>query len=262
MSDGPVGVLGDGWAALALADAVQARLPHEDVLVLADSAYAPWAERDPRRVRLRVDEIARDLVARGAKALVLASPVGASDAADVLTTAAGVVPVLVLESGVREASRLAGGRPVAVVTAAGTTRPRPHGQALRRARTPTPPGAVTWPGARELVEAGRAGGPEAARLVEAGAAALVAARVDAVALGDPATARLRPLVEAALAGSGIAVADCATATAGQLWLLLRQRGLVAHRRRPGRRQLVSSDPVRGAAGLAGGPPWRGGAGRG
>jgi glutamate racemase len=40
-ADAPVGILAEGWEGLRVADGLQRLLPHEDVVVLADHAYAP-----------------------------------------------------------------------------------------------------------------------------------------------------------------------------------------------------------------------------
>jgi glutamate racemase len=44
-AEAPIGILGGDWAGLAVADAVQRTLPHEDVVYLADQAWGGPARR-------------------------------------------------------------------------------------------------------------------------------------------------------------------------------------------------------------------------
>jgi len=40
-----VGILAEGWEGLRVADELQRLMPREDVVLLADHAYAPYARR-------------------------------------------------------------------------------------------------------------------------------------------------------------------------------------------------------------------------
>jgi len=44
-AEAPIGILAADWAGVSVADAVQRALPHEDVVYLADQAWAPYAGR-------------------------------------------------------------------------------------------------------------------------------------------------------------------------------------------------------------------------
>src|SRR5262245_66210850 len=82
MSEAPIGVVASGSGGLAVARTIAARLPHEDLVVLCDHAYAPWGRRPGRAVTARVGVLADDLAAHGPKLVVLASAQGTLDALD------------------------------------------------------------------------------------------------------------------------------------------------------------------------------------
>ena len=74
-----MGILAEDAHGISVARALQRLLPREDVLLLCDDAYAPYARRRPDVVVRRVAELLGQLRADGAKLLVLASPQGVID---------------------------------------------------------------------------------------------------------------------------------------------------------------------------------------
>jgi glutamate racemase len=68
----PVGIFDSGLGGLSVLRAVQAQLPDEALLYVADSLYAPYGERDDDFITDRTFAIGEWLVKQGAKALVVA----------------------------------------------------------------------------------------------------------------------------------------------------------------------------------------------
>lgn len=69
----PIGVFDSGIGGLSILQALRAELPQEDVVYVADSAYAPYGERDEVLVRERALRITQDLIDQHhIKALVVA----------------------------------------------------------------------------------------------------------------------------------------------------------------------------------------------
>jgi glutamate racemase len=244
-TDGPIAILAAGAGGLAVARRLEALVPHEDVVVLGDQAYAPYAARSPRVVVDRVSRLVDDLVGDGAKLVVLASAAATGDAlATVRARLPAGVPVLGFEGVLPHAAARAAGRPVLAVVGAGCLRGLPHAQALRRVRGGAAVTTVAWPGLAEAVEAGGAG---LADVVARGLAGVDEGEVLALACAHAAAAG--PYVEAAAGGR--AVVDGAAVTAERVRLTLARNGLLAHRRRRGRRIVMTTWPDR-ARGLAAG----------
>lgn len=209
-SDGPIGVLASGLGGLAAAVELARRMPHEDLLVLSDEGWSPWARRPGRVVAQRCTALAADLVAGGAKLIVLASLQGTLDAITALQAAAPV-PVIGFEPAALIARAAATGLPCTVVVAPGSVR-RPQLEAvLKRTRSGGVPVVDTT-------------GPLPTRGV--------------VALASAAACASPP----ALPEGVVALSAAAIAAERAHRTLVRGQAL-ARRRRPGRRMLQSSFPA-------------------
>jgi glutamate racemase len=229
-----VGILAEDGHGISVARALQRVLPREDLLLLCDDAYAPYARRRPAVVASRVASLLGDLRADGAKLIVIASPQAVLDASGALS--AGRVPLIGLEAPILQAGAACAGGAVAAVVVEGGVRPRTFGQALRRARGASAIHLEQWP-------------LDDAEVVAARIPVLVAAGVGALALTSPALSLLRPAIERA-SGGELPVVEAGDVAAQRVQRSLRHAGLLARRRRPGRLILVSSDPARAAGALS------------
>ena len=128
--EGPIGVVGEGWEGVRGAELLRAELPHEDVLAVADHAFAPYARRRPDQVAARVRDLADGLLDEGAKALLLAGGHASFEGRPELE---GVV-LRGLECGLREGLAAAKGRPLAAVYATAEVKPMPLARTIRTLR--------------------------------------------------------------------------------------------------------------------------------
>ncbi len=214
MSDGPVGVLAEGAGGLLVARALLARLPKEDVLLLQDDAYAPYARRAARVVADRAPRLAAEIAAGGAKVLVVASLQAGEDALEPIAAAAGV-PTLGLDATLVHAAARARGGPIAAVFAEGTLRGRPWLRANRFQRGGSEVLPVPW----------RVG-------------------TDAPSVAAGYTVALICPLAAGLAASYDQPVDCAEVVAERVHRHLIRMGALARRRRAGRLLRLSSHPLR------------------
>ncbi|HUZ84147.1 MAG TPA: hypothetical protein VMU66_05595 [Gaiellales bacterium] len=236
----------------AFARALHRLLPREDVVLLSDDAYAPYARRPPPVVVDRVGRLGTELVAgHRAKLVVLASAAACDDALAALRSRLPATPVVGIEASATRAAALSRGGLAAVVVGEGCVRGRHHARRLRGQWVGSGGlAAVTWPGLRELVDGGRAGDFDPApRLAE-----LAAASVDSLALACAHASAVAEPVTALAASHGIAVVDCSRVAALRVRATLLHHRALARRRRPGRLIEVSSDPARA---VAGSPPFGG-----
>ena len=70
--DRAIGVFDSGIGGLSVLRALQAELPYEDFIYIADSGHAPYGERDVEHVLARSRAIVHYLVSQNVKALVMA----------------------------------------------------------------------------------------------------------------------------------------------------------------------------------------------
>jgi hypothetical protein len=207
-AEAPIGILAADWAGLAVADAVQRALPHEDVVYLADQAWAPYAGRPGAVVRDRVARMAADLVEQhGAKLVILASLQATLDGLDAARARLGAVPVVAMEPGpvLARAAALAGSGKVRAVLGTDCVRGAQLRGELKKGRDRSLPAGIAQ--------------------LDTDVAALLCAHASA----DPPAGK--PFVSAAELAAAAAVAT------------VRGMGGVARRKRPGRRMIVSSAPA-------------------
>jgi glutamate racemase len=243
----PVGVLATGTGGYGAVQALRRTLPHEDIVLVCDHAYAPYPRRPPRVVLDRIGRLADELAARPVKLLLVASAAATDDGLRFLQARLAPLPVLGLDATLSAAGRLTPGGVVLAVAGQGCLRSLPFWQAARGVRGPAGIAVAEWPGLRELVELGRAGGDEAAALARAQLAE-IGSEVTALALVCPHSAALRGEIEEALPPGAVIVDGIALAVERVRRQLALSR-LQAHRRRPGRSLVLSTDPNR-ANGLA------------
>ena len=127
---GAIGVVAEGWEGVRGAELLRARLPKEDVLVVADQAFAPYAKRRPDQVTQRVHELAAGLLDEGAKALLLAAGFGSFEARPAFEG----IAVRGLECGLRVALEEAKGRPVAAIFSSSEVKTMVLAKAIRALR--------------------------------------------------------------------------------------------------------------------------------
>lgn len=229
MSTGPdpagvLGVIAEDWEGVRGADLLRRALPREDVVVITDQAFAPYARRRPERVRERTAWLIDEVVDEGAKAVLLAGGF-----ASFVTRPEPVdLPVRGLERGLVEALRIARGRPVAAVYATADVPTMALAHAIRDLRGG---GSVT------LVERGsRDPGALVARIRETTPDVAVVCLVTPRAFADVDGVRA--------AADGIPVVDALEAAVSRLVEDVRRRRLLArHGLRRGR---ISVRATRGA----------------
>lgn len=68
----PIGVFDSGVGGLSILREIQAQLPNEDVIYVADQEFAPYGDKTLEEVRSRSVAVAAELIGRGAKLVVVA----------------------------------------------------------------------------------------------------------------------------------------------------------------------------------------------
>lgn len=105
-NDAPVGIFDSGVGGLSVLRHIQAQLPQEHLLYVADSGYAPYGDKPEALVIARVLAIADFLIAQGAKALVVACNTATVAAVRVLREAHPGMPIVGVEPGLKPAAAL------------------------------------------------------------------------------------------------------------------------------------------------------------
>jgi glutamate racemase len=103
-SDAPVGIFDSGVGGLSILRHIRAQLPHEHLLYVADSGFAPYGDKPEDVVAERSLAIARFLVAQGAKALVVACNTATVSAVRLMRTRFPDMPIVGVEPGLKPAA--------------------------------------------------------------------------------------------------------------------------------------------------------------
>jgi len=121
-NDAPVGIFDSGVGGLSVLRHIQAQLPHEHLIYVADTGYAPYGDKPEALVIARVLAIADFLIDHGAKALVVACNTATVAAVRVLRETHPGMPIVGVEPGLKPAAALTRNGKVGVLATERTLR--------------------------------------------------------------------------------------------------------------------------------------------
>lgn len=117
----PIGVFDSGIGGLSVLQALQAELPHERFVYLADNAHAPYGEKSETFIRQRSHAITDQLLTQHhIKALVVACNTATAAAIHELRTRHPTLPLVGVEPALKPALALSRTRHIGVIATRGT----------------------------------------------------------------------------------------------------------------------------------------------
>ena len=242
MSDSPIGVFDSGVGGLSVLRTIRAELPGEDLLYVADSAHVPYGEKSAAFIEQRALAIVEFLIARGAKAIVVACNTATSAAVATLR-ARFAIPIIGMEPAVKPALASTRSGVVGVLATAGTAGSDKFATLLARVGNGAQVLVQPCPGFVETVERGELDGTHVDTLVERTLAPLLARGADTLVLGCTHYPFLRASIEK-IAGPAVTVVDPSPAVARELRRRLDDNGLLSARANGGGERFWSSDAPR------------------
>ena len=114
MNGNPIGIFDSGVGGLSVARSIREKLPHEDIIYIADSAYAPYGNKSKEFILNRSSYIIEYLISLKAKAVVVACNTVTVNAVENLRTQYSI-PIIGVEPGVKPAVAISKRRIVAVL---------------------------------------------------------------------------------------------------------------------------------------------------
>ncbi|WP_281718898.1 glutamate racemase [Pandoraea apista] len=225
-SNAPIGVFDSGLGGLSVLQAVRALLPHESLLYVADSRFAPYGERPDTFIEQRSVAIGRWLRERGAKALVVACNTATAHGVAALRADA-TWPVIGVEPGIKPAAALSRSGVIGVLATAATLRSARFADLLAR-HTAQGQRFLCQPGHGlvECIEAGDIDSPQVTALLDRFIGPMVAQGADTLVLGCTHYPFLIPAIERRF-GTALTLVDTGAAIARQLQRRLETDGLDA-----------------------------------
>ena len=227
----PIGMFDSGVGGLAVLAEVRRLLPSDDVIYYADSAYFPYGSRPADEVRARSEAVSRELIERGAKAVVVACNTATSAAIAHLREQFDA-PFVGMEPALKPAAERTQSGTVALLVTPGTARGEKLASLIDRHERDVRVRVIEAPGLAERVERGDIAGSATSSLIREYADAVEASGADVLALGCTHYAFLRASFQREL-GDAVAVIEPSEAVARQLARMLDERGLRGDRNEGG-----------------------------
>ncbi|GAC1386188.1 MAG: glutamate racemase [Herpetosiphon sp.] len=222
---GPIGVFDSGVGGVSVLHELRRILPGEDIDYVADSGHCPYGSRSADFIRARALHITQFLIARGAKAIVVACNTATAAAVPALRAACSI-PIIGMEPGVKPAATITRSGIVGVLATTNTSRSERLAHLIERYAGGVKVLTQPCPGLPEQVEAGDLYGPETHRLLRQYTDPLIAQGADVLVLGCTHYPFLRPTLEALL-GPAVTIIDTGPAVARQTQRILTQHVLLS-----------------------------------
>jgi len=210
-----IGLFDSGVGGLSVLRALRRRLPTADLLYLADSAHAPYGERDPAFVQQRSLALTESLLAAGVQTVVVACNTATALAIDGLRERFPAVRFVGVEPGIKPALALTRNGRIGVMATRATLASERFARLLaEQQRTGVEFIPQPCPGLAQALEDGDADSVAVRALIERDAGTLRDRQVDTVVLG----CTHYPFASAAIAavlGNDVTLIDTAPAVAEQ-----------------------------------------------
>lgn len=215
----PIAVFDSGVGGLTVVGALRRALPGESVVYLGDTARVPYGGKSRKTIERYSEEIARLLVAEGAKMVVVACNTASALALDHLRRILPVPVEGVIEPGVQAALEATRTGHVAVIGTKATIGSGAYERGLRTARPDIRVTAIACPLLVPLIEEGMFDDEVTDAVLRRYLSPLHGTDVDAIVLGCTHYPLLAPAIRRALA-PGVSLVDsaakCAAVVAGHL----------------------------------------------
>jgi len=178
----PVGIFDSGLGGLSVLREVRALLPHEPLIYLADSRYAPYGDKPERFVTARTLQVCRWLVAQGCKALVIACNTATMHAVQALRSELSV-PVIGVEPGLKPAAAISRSKVVGVLATANTLKSEKFSRLLATLAPESRYLCAAGHGLVALIEQGDVSSPAIREKLDAYLGPMLEAGADTLVLG-------------------------------------------------------------------------------
>lgn len=230
-AEAPIGVFDSGVGGISVLQHIHALLPHEQLLYVADSRYAPYGNKTPQEIQSRCFEIADFLIAKGVKAIVVACNTATAAAIDKMREKYNL-PIIGMEPAVKPAAEASKNGVIGVLATVGTLKSAQFAGLLesygRNVKVVTQ-GCV---GLVECIERGELRSDNTLNLLEQYCQPLLEEGADTIVLGCTHYPFVKPLIRQVVGGDVILI-DTGAAVAKQLQKRLAMLDLLAPQHQAG-----------------------------
>ena len=222
----PIGVFDSGVGGLTVAKEIMSQLPGEAILYFGDTARVPYGNKSKETVIKYSRQIARFLIGKGVKAIVIACNTASAFALETLQREISVPVIGVVKPGARTAAAVSQNGRIGIIGTEGTIRSGLYGAYIREIRPEVEVLGRACPLFVPLVEEGLCDDEVTYLMARRYLQPLLDAAVDTIVLGCTHYPLLRGVV-GEIAGEGVTLVNPAYETARELRELLATDDLLA-----------------------------------
>ena len=210
----PIAVFDSGVGGISVLQHIHALLPHEELLYVADSKNAPYGNKTAAEIQARCFEIADFLIAKDAKALVVACNTATAAAIDAMR-AKYTLPIFGMEPAVKPAAEASKNGIIGVLATTGTLKSAQFAGLLESYGRNVKVVTQACVGLVECIERGELNGENTLKLLKQYCQPLLDEGADTIVLGCTHYPFVRPLIEQVV-GSKVVLIDTGAAVAKYL----------------------------------------------
>jgi len=212
--------------------AIHSQLPFEATLYFADQAKVPYGERPLEEVRLLAEGVARMMMKKGAKLIVIACNTASAAALKHLRALYPEYPFVGMEPAVKPAAEQTFSGKVGVLATPSTFQGELYASVVERFAQDVQVFQATCPGLVRQIEKGFLETPKTRRILQEAIKPMMEEGVDTFVMGCTHFPFVIPLIRK-IAGEDVRVIDPAPAVARQVRRVLEGQGLLTERNRVG-----------------------------
>ncbi len=221
----PIGVMDSGVGGISVLKHIRRLLPHESIIYVADSQYAPYGSLCSEKITERCFMIADFLIEQGVKALVVACNTATATSIQ-LMRAKYTLPIVAMEPAVKPAALASQNGVIGVLATVGTLKSAQYAALLENHGNGVKVLTQGCEGLVECVERGELMQDSTRDLLKQFIAPLLDGGADTLVLGCTHYPFLRPLI-ADIVGDNTAIIDTGKAVSQQLRKVLSEQDLLA-----------------------------------
>ena len=223
--DKPIAVFDSGVGGISVLRHIHELLPNEQLLYMADSKYAPYGNKSAAEIQERCFEITDFLIAKNAKAIVVACNTATAAAIDMMR-AKYMLPIIGMEPAVKPAAEASVNGIIGVLATTGTLQSAQFAGLLESYGRNVKVITQACVGLVECVERGELDTPSTKALIRQYTAPLLAEGADTIVLGCTHYPFLKDAIRE-IVGGNISLIDTGAAVAKQLKHQLGEKGLLS-----------------------------------
>ena len=224
-NNNPIGIFDSGVGGISVLKHIHALLPHEDLIYLADSKYAPYGNKTPQEITQRCLILCDDLLQKNVKAIVVACNTATAAAIDELRETFDIT-IIGMEPAVKPAAEASKNGVIGVLATVGTLKSAQFAALLESYGRNVKVVTQGCTGLVECIERGELDTAETKALIRLYTAPLLAEGADTIVLGCTHYPFVKHVIQDVV-GNKVTLIDTGAAVAKQLKNKLEEKGLLS-----------------------------------